>query len=238
MVAPRTALRLATAACAAGSLLLLFYYSDQTEHHAAVLDVGQLKAVMTAFWQRHRWTTYFANWQAAVTRAARDSAQATRSNATALFLTLQPAVWLLFWLARLLLKDVLYDVVICRGICSERAVRQVKRAVVRAVEWQLSRTRRQVAWEVGLLAAAAALVQFHRFLQRRRFGARLRRRARAARKSVSKVSFVLASTVQVGCVVSTTTSYMLLLLYLFARQTNKKKENHAISVIFGWEISF
>jgi len=202
MVAPRTALRLATATCAAGSLLLLLLvvYADKTASANLALWSSSfpplLQQLLTEFLQRHQDQTeaawlYFADWKTAVTRAALDSARAGSSNSTALFLTVQPLVWLLWWLARLLVKDVVYDILICKGICSERAMRQANYVLMRSLEWQLSLTRQQVALELGLLATVVALVQFYKFLKRRQFWGRVQRRVRAARESVSKVRLLL-----------------------------------------------
>ena len=146
------------------------------------------------YWQQQHgddWKSvarYALEWKRAVVRAARDNFRATASTATAIAYTVQPFAQLTAWLVRWLVRDVLYDRLLVRGLLSETAIRQVRGLLRSAVAWQRQLTAKQIAAEVGVVLLAVALHLLYKFLQRRQYGTRLRRRVREVRQSLYKVS--------------------------------------------------
>ena len=136
---------------------------------------------------------YAAAWRTAVSMALRDALRAAHSSGIAFYLTLQPLVWLLAWLVGdLLLKRLLYETIILRGICSETAVRQSKAAVRHVIKWQLARTPRQIMGQVALMVTLGLLWRWRRFFVvgwRRGL-----RRVRAIRNGIAKVRQLATTT--------------------------------------------
>lgn len=85
-----------------------------------------------------------------------------------LYLTLRPV---LLGLYAFLSKawNGFYEFVVIRLICSPTTIRNVKFFVKRVIQWQMNRTKQEIAMEVAILSSMAAIYFLIRFLNRQRY---------------------------------------------------------------------
>lgn len=140
-----------------------------------------------SWWMEFAWQ-YYQIWQSSLFTAIRDGATAIASVCIFSYYTIQPMVYLSYWiLVRFVLIRGLYQFVLLRGICSPHAVSQMKRLVRRFVSWQRSLTPRQILLEISAVTGIVLTIQLLKFLKRRNYLRRVRIYVNKKRTKVSQV---------------------------------------------------
>lgn len=129
---------------------------------------------------------YVADWKNSICMAARDIVTMLQSSSKAVYLTVYPVAWLLVVLCQIVLQA-FYEYVLVRGILSETALRHMQRRWRQLVVWQMARSPQEVAIEFGIFVGAIGMYRFARFLQRRQYGMRLRRKVSRVRQTIYQV---------------------------------------------------
>jgi hypothetical protein len=99
-------------------------------------------------------------------------------------------VWPLAWAMYLLVSKAwygFYEFVILRLICSETTVRHVRYGLRMAMEWQMARTKQEIAMELAAIWTIVATYYLIRFLNRQRYLDRTKAWIRNKRRKVQMV---------------------------------------------------
>lgn len=137
---------------------------------------------------------YYCKWQDALVAAAQDSGRAVKSCSLVTYYTLRPIVWLAYILSQGTLW-VIYEIVLVRGIFSPTALNQMKQMLIKATDFQLSLTRKQLAIEAGLILSVLAVYQIVEVLKRRNYLRSVQLWVRGRTRAVEQVRTLLKTVV-------------------------------------------